>query len=207
MHDAGLRRLVEELLGLGGGHRQRLVGDDVLALGDRGGVDGIVEVVGCGVVDDLYGRVVEQRFVAAVGFRHAEGIRLGLRRCVAAARDGHHVDKAQPPDCVYVMRADKTGPDNPHPDAFHQSYPPNAVIRTVIIYQGIMRFRRFKGFRGSRGSRLFSVEHGLLVRRSQLQALDLGDEDEPSVLVDVPGLRELALGGRELLLEDRLVPS
>ena len=51
------------------GHRQRLVGDDVLAFGDRRRVDRIVQIVGRGVVDDLDVRVVEQRLVAAVGLR------------------------------------------------------------------------------------------------------------------------------------------
>jgi hypothetical protein len=39
------------------------------------------------------------------------------------------------------MRADEASPDNPHPDAFHQRYPPAAGIRTVIIYQGWPVFR------------------------------------------------------------------
>ena len=65
--DAGLVRGVEQLLRLRGRHRQRLVGDDVLALGDRRGVDRVVQVVRRGVVHDLDIRIVEQRLVAAVG--------------------------------------------------------------------------------------------------------------------------------------------
>ena len=53
VHDAGLRRLIEQLLRFGGGHRQRLVGHDVLTLGDRGGVDWVVQVVRRRVVHDL----------------------------------------------------------------------------------------------------------------------------------------------------------
>jgi hypothetical protein len=55
------------------------------------------------------------------------------------------------------------------------------VIRTVIIYQGIVRFRRFKGFRGFKRFMAVFGRTRLLVRRNQLQALDLGYEDERSV--------------------------
>ena len=51
--DAGLDGEVAQRLRLGRGHRQRLVRDDVLALGDRRGVDRIVQRVGRAVVDDL----------------------------------------------------------------------------------------------------------------------------------------------------------
>ena len=67
--DAGLRRLIEQLLRLGGRHRERLVGDDVLALRDRGGVDRVVQIIRRRVVDDLDVGIVEQRLVAAVGLR------------------------------------------------------------------------------------------------------------------------------------------
>ena len=134
MDDARLRRLIEELLGLGRGHRQRLVGDDVLALGNRGRVDRIVQVVRRRVVDDLDGGIVEQRFVAAVALRHAQGLGLGLCGCIAAAGDRHDVDKTEPAHRVDVMRADESGADDTHPDPFHQE-PPEAENRTAIISQ------------------------------------------------------------------------
>ena len=65
--DAGLGRLVEQRLRLGRGHRQRLVRDDVLALGDRRRVHRVVQVVRRRVVDDVDVGIVEQRLVAAVG--------------------------------------------------------------------------------------------------------------------------------------------
>ena len=133
--DAGLRRLIEQLLRFGGGHRQRLVGHDVLALGDRRRVDRVVQVVRRGVVHDLDVWVVEQRLVAAVRLRHAERVRLRFRGGIAAAGDRHDIDEAQPSHRVDVMGADEAGAHNPHPDPFHQE-PPEAVIGTVIIYQG-----------------------------------------------------------------------
>jgi hypothetical protein len=51
-----------------------------------------------------------------------------------------------------------------------------------------------------------AVEDSLLIRRSQPQAFHLRDEHQTAVLVDFPRLYQLALGGRELLLEDGLVP-
>ena len=65
--DAGFRGLVEELLPVRRRHRQRLVGDDVLAFGDRRGVHRVVEVVRRRVVHDLDLGIGEQRLVAAIG--------------------------------------------------------------------------------------------------------------------------------------------
>ena len=121
--DARLRGLIEELLRLGRGHRQRLVRHDVLALRDRRGVDRVVQVVRRRVVDDLDVRIVQQRLVAPVGLRNAERFGLGRRRSLVAARDADDVDEPQPPDRVDVMRADEARPDNPHPDPFHREPP------------------------------------------------------------------------------------
>ena len=120
----GLGRLIEQLLRLGGGHRQRLVGHDVLALGDRGGVDRVVQVVRRRVVDDLDVGIVQQRLVAPVGLARAERFRLFLRRRLAAARDRHDVDVAETPHGVDVMRSDEARPDDSHTDPFHVASPP-----------------------------------------------------------------------------------
>ena len=59
IEDAGLGRLIAQLARLGGRQRQRLVRDDVLALGDGRRVDRIVQEVRRGVVDDVDVRVLE----------------------------------------------------------------------------------------------------------------------------------------------------
>ena len=64
---------------------------------------------------------------------------------VAAAGDGHDVDEPEPSDRVDVVRPDEAGAHDAHPDPFHQE-PPEAVIRTVIIYQ------EGPGIRASAGS-------------------------------------------------------
>ena len=132
--DARLGRLIEQLLRFRGGHRQRLVGDDVLAFGDRGGVDRVVQIVRCGVVDDLNVGIVEQRLVAPVGLPRAERLRLLLRRRLAAARDRDDVDVAETPHGVDVMRADEPGADDPHSDPFHFE-PPDSRQRKSILWR------------------------------------------------------------------------
>ena len=77
MDDARLRRLIAQRFRLGRRHRQRLVGDDVLALRDGGRVDGVVQVVGRRVVHDVDVGIVEQRLVAAVRPCGAERLGLG----------------------------------------------------------------------------------------------------------------------------------
>ena len=119
VNDAGLVRGVEELLRLRRRHRQRLVGDDVLPLGDGRGVDRIVQVVGRGVVHDLDIRIVEQRLIAAVGLRGAERLGLRLRRSLAAPRDRDDVDEPEPPDRIHVMGPDKPGAHDTHADSLH----------------------------------------------------------------------------------------
>ena len=130
--DAGLVRGIEELLRLRRRHRQRLVGDDVLALGDRRGVDRVVQVVGRGVVHDLDVRIVEQRLVAPVGLRGAQRLRLRLRRGLAAARDRDDVDEAEPPDRIHVMGADKPGAHDTHSDSFHTCLQLRALARRIL---------------------------------------------------------------------------
>ncbi len=138
--DPGLGGLVDELLGFRRGHRQRLVGDDVLALGNRRRVDRVVQVVGRGVVHHVDVGVVQERVVAAVGLRHPERIRLRSGRGVAAAGNGHDVDEPQPPDRVNVVRTDKAGAHDAHPDPFHQ-HPPEAVIGTPSYIRDRPGFR------------------------------------------------------------------
>ena len=136
--DPRLGRLIDQLLGFSRGHRQWLVGHDVLALGNRRRVHRIVQVIWRGVVYHVDVGVVQEGVVAAVGLGHAERVRFCPCRGVAAAGNRHDVDEPQPPDRIDVVRADKARADNPHPDPFHQ-HPPEAAIRTVIIYQGLAR--------------------------------------------------------------------
>ncbi len=77
--DAGPRRRVEQRARFGGGHRQRLVGHDVFAMGERGHDDRRVQIVGRRVVDDVDVRIARERFVAAVGLRNAERVGLAAR--------------------------------------------------------------------------------------------------------------------------------
>ncbi len=115
----GLGRLIEQLLRLGRRHRQRLVRDDVLALGNGRGIDRVVQVVRRGVVDDLNVGIVQQRFVAAVRLARAERLRLLLRRRLTAARDRDDVDVAETPHGVDMMRPDEARTDDSHSDPFH----------------------------------------------------------------------------------------
>ncbi len=119
MNDARLGRLVEQRARLGRGHRERLVGDDVFAAGERRGIHRIVQVVRRGVVDDLDGWVIQQRLVTAVRPLDAERVRLLLRGGVAAAGDRHDVDVPEPADRVDMMRPDESGADDSHSDTFH----------------------------------------------------------------------------------------
>jgi hypothetical protein len=129
MHDARLLRLVDQLLGFRGGHRQRLVGNHVLFLRDRGGIHGVVQVVRRRVVHDLNGRIVEQRLVAPVGLGNAKRVRLLLRRLLAAAGNRQDVHEPETPHGVHMMRADEAGADDAHPDTFHAVLQSAAIIR------------------------------------------------------------------------------
>ena len=137
VHDAGLRRRVEQLLRLGGGHRERLVGDDVLPLGNRRGVDRIVQVVRRRVVDDVNIRIVEQGFVAAVGLGGAERVRFLLRRFLAAAGHRHDVDEPQTPDGIDVVGTDESGAHDAHSNTFHAG-PPLGYVRVRDARRAIL---------------------------------------------------------------------
>jgi hypothetical protein len=117
--NAGTAGLVDELLRLRGIHRQRLVGDDMLALCQRCGGDLVMQVVGRGVVDDLHIRIVNQRLIAAVSLPCAERLRLLLPRCLVAAGNGDDIDEAETSDGIDMMRADEPRTDETHPDPFH----------------------------------------------------------------------------------------
>ena len=56
-------------------------------------------------------------------------VRLRLRRCLAAARDGDDVHVAETPDRVDVMGPDESGPDQAHADPFHRIHHPANHIR------------------------------------------------------------------------------
>ena len=118
MDDAGAFRFVEKRSCLGAGHRQRLVGHDVLAPGDRGTGHRVVQVVRRRDVHDVDTGVVEQRLEATVASRNTERLRLVASRGVARGGKRHDVDEAQPPYGVDVVRADEAGADKTHPDAF-----------------------------------------------------------------------------------------
>ena len=93
----------------------------MLAFGNRRGVDREVQVVGRRVVHDLNVGIVEQRLVAAVGLRHAERLRLLLRRRLAAARNRDDVHEPETPHGVEMMRADESGPDESHADTLQSA--------------------------------------------------------------------------------------
>ena len=141
VHDAGLRRQVDQLLRLGRRHRQRLVGDDVLALGDGGRVHGIVQVVRRRVVDDVDVRVVEQGLVAAVRLRHVQRVGLLARERLVHVGDGDDVHVAQPPHGVDMVRADEPDADDAHSESLHVLCL-RAVFGQEMISQGATKPRR-----------------------------------------------------------------
>ena len=132
MDDAGLGRGLEQLLGFRRGHRQRLVRDDVLALGDRRRIDRIVQIVGRGVVNDLDLGVVQQRFITAVRLARAERLRLGFGRGLAAAGHRHHVHEPEPPDRVHVVGSDEARSHDPHADSLHTCLRSARLARRIL---------------------------------------------------------------------------
>ena len=116
--DAGAAGLIDECPGIRSGHGERLVGDDVLASGERRGNHRVVQVIRRGVVHDLHVGIVEQRLVIPVAFRNAECLRLLMGRRVARARQRHHVDEAESSHGIDMVRPDEPGAHEAHPDSF-----------------------------------------------------------------------------------------
>ena len=120
MDDAGPGRRVEQAAGFSRRHRQRLVRDHVLAMGERRHDDRHVQIIRRGVVNDMDVGIGDERFVAAVGFRDAKRVGLAPRGRVGAGRDGNDVDEAETAHGVDVMGADEPGADKVHSDAGHR---------------------------------------------------------------------------------------
>ena len=74
-----------------------------------------VEVVRRGHMDDVDGRVCEDRFEGWIGARDAERLRLGLAMFRRDFEDAAHLD-ADPPQLLYVDGADETRADNGRAD-------------------------------------------------------------------------------------------
>ena len=121
--DAGLGRLIEQLLRFRRRHRQRLVGDDVLALGDGRGID-----------RDSAGSSA-WRCERPERRDRSAALRSCRRPCArrapppfpppmpAAARDRDDIDISETPHRVDVMGADKARTDDTHSDPFHVAPP------------------------------------------------------------------------------------
>ena len=92
VHEPALLGQRDELAGLGGGQRERLLADDVLA-----GLEGalhlrVVEVVRRGEVDDVHAFVCKQRLVALIRWRQP----LCSRALRARPDDACHLDAETP---------------------------------------------------------------------------------------------------------------
>ena len=85
-------------------------------------IDGNVQVVRRGVVDDVHVGIGGQRFVAAVRLRNAERVGLRARRRIGAGRHRDDIDEAETPHGIDVMRPDEPRADEAHPDADACSY-------------------------------------------------------------------------------------
>ena len=117
VHDAGGGRGVAQAPGLGGGRRQGLVADHVLAVRERRVDDRAVQRVGRRDVHDVHVGVGGERREAAVGLRHAERSRLRLRRGLGAGGHRHDVDEPEAAHRVDVVRADESRADQAHAEA------------------------------------------------------------------------------------------
>jgi hypothetical protein len=76
--DAGLLRLAPERPRFDGGGRERLVGHDVLARGERGPNHRTMEVIRRRVVNDVHVGIGRERLVVVVRRRHAQRVGLAL---------------------------------------------------------------------------------------------------------------------------------
>jgi len=105
-------READELGGLGAGHRQRLLADDMLAGQERRARRRVVMHVARSDVYDVDLGIADE--VAIVGVRPGHGKRGGLafRRGLAAGGHGHDLDVAQPPQGLDVHRTDEPGADD-----------------------------------------------------------------------------------------------
>ena len=116
VHDAGVARRVEQSARIARRHRQRLVGDDVLAPRERREDHGHVQVIRRRVVHDVDVGVGDERLVAPVRLRHAERIGLLPGGRLAARGNRDDLDKAEAADRVDVMGADETRAHEAHAD-------------------------------------------------------------------------------------------
>ena len=119
VHDAGLLGRAPQVARVVGGHRERLVGDDVLAPRERSLDHRNVEEVRRRVVNDVDVGVGNQLFVAAVRLRDAERVGFRSRRFLRARGDRNDVDEPEASHGVDVVDADEAGADEAHSDAFH----------------------------------------------------------------------------------------
>ena len=144
------RSEVHELRGLAGGHRQRLLADDVPTRGQDGLGLGNVEVVRRGDMDDVHPRVDQQFVERAIGPGDSErrGAVGASFRGAAEDAANRHADPAQ--------RLNVDGTDEPRPD--HGGADAREVAHSVVPPQC-----------GSRRNGLDSLERSTSVRRSGLE--------------------------------------
>ena len=105
-----------------GGHRQRLLADDVLAGGEDRRRLRDVEVVRRGDVDDVDGRVREDLVEGRVGVADAQGVGPGRAALRGAAEDAADVD-ADAAELLDVDRPDEPGADDGGTDVGEPAHP------------------------------------------------------------------------------------
>ena len=119
---ARARASLDEPGRLRGGHRQRLLADDVLAGGEDRRRLRDVEVVRRGDVDDVDGRVGEDLVEGGVGVADAQGVGPGGAALRGAAEDAADVD-ADPAELLDVDGPDESGADDGGTDVGEPAHP------------------------------------------------------------------------------------
>src|SRR5215471_14784811 len=101
----------------------------MFAFGERRRDNGIVKMIRGGDMHNLHVRIVDQCLVAAVTSPCSKLLCLPLSRFIGAACHRYDVHKAQAPHCIDVMRSDKAGADDSHPNSCLFSHARNYSAR------------------------------------------------------------------------------
>src|SRR6266403_2963712 len=124
---SGLGSKFHQFFRFGGGHRQRLFRDDMLAGANDLFADLEVQMVGGAIVDDLDFLVGQKILNTAVGYWNVQFISLGPRQFIIRLAKGDHLDEAESSSSLHMCGADETGSDNSCFDSFHSSF----IVQTL----------------------------------------------------------------------------
>src|SRR5215471_5208011 len=89
----------------------------MFAFGERRRDNGIVKMIRGGDMHNAHVRIVDQCLVAAVAFPCSKLLCLPLSRFIVAAGHRYDIHKAQAPHCIDVMRSNKAGTNDSHPNS------------------------------------------------------------------------------------------